>query len=189
MTVHGGERALGFCLNELEVGMLCIYKNKCETPGRALPIRMGRVLRLAEDVPKPFVVVESWWPLAKPDKYNGRDNLFGTWLPGAVPQVVGSSGKAKKPRVGGDNLMVDTVDVLLWPIELDSGASDHEGGGRIPFVVLHRVREWYGIDVADPVLTFAKRGFEFYSEAVQRVARDLHDQSRPDTQGKGRGKS
>lgn len=172
--------------------MLCIYKNRRETPGRPgciLPIRLGRVLRLAEDVSRPFVVVESWWPLAKPDKYNGRDNLFGTWLPGAVPQVVGSSGQAKKPRVGEDNLIVDTDDVFLWPIELDSGSTDHQGGGRIPFVVLHRVREWYGIDVAAPVLTFAKRGFEFYSEAVQRIARDLHAQSRPDTQGKGRGKS
>lgn len=168
--------------------MLCIYKNRRETPGRPgciLPIRLGRVLRLAEDVSRPFVVVESWWPLAKPDKYNGRANLFGTWLPGAVPQVVGSSGKAKKPRVGEDNLIVYTDDVFLWPIELDSGSTDHQGGGRIPFVVLHRVREWYGIDVAAPVLTFAKRGFEFFSEAVQRIARDLHAQSRPDTQGKG----
>lgn len=162
----------------MQAGILCLYRPRQLLTGMSvssMPIRLGRVLRVADDVPSsPFVVVESWWPLAKPEKFGNKLNLFGTWVAGPQPLIDGAP-LPKKPKSAGANgsvanqVLVELVDVLVWPVDVDRRCRDE--GVRIPFDALHYLRAAHGINVATHLLTFSKRGEAFLSEACVRDAR------------------
>ena len=170
----------GFGLDPLEVGMFCLYRSG-SVPGSALPIRLGKVLRIALEVQaSPFVVVQAWWPILKPEKYGDKLNLFGTWIPGPEPVVDNAPPPRKRAaRQLPDFLLVDMADVLVWPVALDMASSNHAGGGRIPFAALHHVHSVHNINVATPALSFSDRGKSFYVEVVKRVALQVHRQGGP----------
>ena len=70
---------LGFLHEDLAEGMMALYR---WAGAGGIPFRLGRVVRVVrESVRDPFVISESWWPVAKPEKYGDRLNLFGTWVP------------------------------------------------------------------------------------------------------------
>ena len=69
---------------ELEVGMMCVYRNKISAIGitvEACPARVGRVLRVVrETTDQPYVIIQSMWPVLKPDKFGDKVNVYGTWV-------------------------------------------------------------------------------------------------------------
>ena len=162
--------------------MFCVYRNSQSVPGlnpaALLPIRLGKVLRVAREVQScPFVVVESWWPISKPQKYGDKTNLFGTWVKCAAPIVEQDGFVPKKSArsASKDMLMIPLSEVLVWPLDLDAASSKYPDGGRLPFAALHCLRTAHGVDLADPAFTFAKRGKAFYFEVVKRVAQHAFD--------------
>jgi hypothetical protein len=176
------EGLAGYGVEPLEVGMFCCYKSSQLVPNvpgsPAIPFRLGKVLRVARDVQScPFMVVESWWPVLKPSKFGNKVNLFGTWVKCGEPiiEVDGAALKKACRPAARDMLMVPLTDVLVWPVDLDASSTKYPDGGRLPFAALHHMRSMHGIDLADPSLTFAKRGKAFYFEVVKRVAQHAHD--------------
>ena len=95
-----GHAQTAFQQDSLEDGMLVAYKNCGQAPAmsaRECPIRVGRILRLVSESPGlPYVVIESWWPLLKPAKYEGQPNVFGTWIPCSKPIVEPTAGPKEK---------------------------------------------------------------------------------------------
>ena len=68
LTVRGWAVAkASFQEGPMQAGMFSIYRPHAlltAMSASSVPIRLGRVLRVADDVPShPFVVVESWWPV------------------------------------------------------------------------------------------------------------------------------
>lgn len=175
------KRALGFCQEELEEGMYVLYRSNTSADNipvicSGLPVRLGRVLRLAREyASNPFAVVSGMWPILKKDKYGERMNPFGTWMICAVPKSM-ASGTSKKRRKSllqqeadtterGVNLMVSISDILVWPIELEDGATGRsEDSGRIPFNAIHYLRVHHGIDLSSAEFAFADRGQAFKAE-------------------------
>ena len=183
-VAHGEGGQVGFELEPLEVGMFCLFRNSHASPGMlssALPVRLGRVLRIASEVQSsPFVVVEYFWPVLKPDKYGDKLNLFGTWVRSAEPTVDKPVPARKKiARSVPEHIMVNMPDVLVWPVDLEEPSKKHPNGGRIPFAALLRLRTAHDIDLATPAFTFARRGKAFYFEVVKQAARRMHELYEP----------
>ncbi len=188
-AVHGGIRILhagigdlGYTIEPLDVGMIVIYVNRHTLYGispTALPIRVGRILRLVRESDKiyPYALIESWWPLLKPSKHgDGQINMYGTWIPCNEPITVEGNKKkqSKVDRSGGPQL-VEIHDVIVWPIELDAGSDSFQAGGRIPFTALHHARSTGKVDILLSRFIFTKRGNDFYMEVVKRVAATVRD--------------
>ena len=160
---------LGFLHEDLAEGMMALYR---WAGAGGIPFRLGRVVRVVrESVRDPFVISESWWPVAKPEKYGDRLNLFGTWVPASQPPT--QEPPKKRAAASGMRLMVPLGDFLVWPIELDKGSSGQPDGGRVPFVALHFLRTHCGIDVSHHTLSFAPRGQRFFMQLVKHVAGQL----------------
>ena len=162
----------GFGQDELENGMLCLFRNR--DPG--CPIRLGKVLRVVrEGSSDPYVVCESWWPILKPEKHGGRMNLFGAWVPCKQPLTEGPSKKKVAAAHGVGQLMVQISDVFVWPIELDPSDS-WPSGGHIPYAAFHYLRSVHGVDLAGPSFTFSKRGKAFFMEVAKLLAKHIHQE-------------
>lgn len=164
----------GYRLEELTAGMFVVYRNRGDTSGQ-LPVRLGKVLRTAEENrADAFAVVESWWPVIK-DKHAGMLNAFGTWVPADQPFAVESGqSRRKRTKFARENMsttsstqeIISWADLLVWPVELERGAfggdmaaSTH--AGRIPFGVFTYLQAHFGIDMARPEFAFARRGKQF----------------------------
>ena len=165
---------------------MAVYKNCGPSPAmsaRECPIGVGRILRLvSESSGLPYVVIESWWPLLKPAKYEGRPNVFGTWIPRSKPIVESTAGPPhKKPatsRKGPGQVIVSLTDVLAWPIDLDKGNPAFSDGGRIPFTALHYLRSRHGVDLSHHTFSFAKRRKAFYMECVAAATEHVRAEQR-----------
>ena len=170
--------------DDLEDNMLVLYLNTSATTKQQVPFRLGKILRVAhENIGDPFAVVESWWPVIKPEKFGRKLNLFGTWMPSASPTSV-STGASKKQRTSylqqqrqgmapsevlDSNEVVSLRDIVVWPVELEKGSFGKGAGGRIPFTALHYLRSQHRVDVSESQFTFADRGRTFHDE-VQKIA-------------------
>ena len=133
--------------------MFCLYRSVSPVPGlpnAALPIRLGKVLRIALEVQSsPIVVVQVWWPILKPEKFGDKLNLFGTWMPCPQPVTISEPPARKNARrQSSEFLMIDMADILAWPVDLDMSSSKHHGGGRIPFAALHHAHSVHNINLA-----------------------------------------
>jgi hypothetical protein len=174
--------SLGFRQEQLEENMMALYRNHDPINQKALPIRLGRVLRVSrENARDHFAILESWWPLLKESKYGRKLNAFGTWVASPHPTNM-PSGQTKRQRtsyaqnlpsssaaIGDTAQMVSLTDVLVWPIQLDKGGLS-DIGGRIPLSVFHYVRAHHGIDMSVPAYTFAARGQSFRDEVLKIAA-------------------
>ena len=166
----------GYCHDELETDMLAIFE--C-SKNRQLPIRVGRVLRIMRERSREsMVILESWQPVAKPEKYD-RANCFGTWAPPArVEQGSVRERSAKRRSRGGllDHVVTITIGkVLLWPLTLEAkeGQDSSDPSGKIPLVAMHFLREAGHKDLSGKEYTFSKRGVAFYNQVVKRTANFL----------------
>lgn len=164
----------GFELEPLRDGDFLLHRNTVDAPGvtqRQCPIRLAKALRVVtEATAEPYVVVETWWPRLKPEKYP-QPNMFGTWLPGSSPVVVG---KAKKPKTVAaltKQSILPLGAVLTWPIDVEETGS--EGGRRIPLAAFAHLRNAHNMDLSAPQFTFSKRGKAFYMDIAKSIARNL----------------
>ena len=176
LSSRSQEGQLGFCDEPTQDGMYCIFLSNSATAhfsAAQCPVRLGRVLRVVAEAAEPYVVVQSYWPLIKKDKYPGRCNLFGTWLPGLHPVVLPSPSKKAKPADG--TLTVTLSHVILWPIDPEP-RSNVENGLRIPLQAFHALRNTRNIDTSLPEFAFAPRGKTFYMETVKEAARWAYEQ-------------
>ena len=156
----------GYCSEPLQGGEFVLWASTHYAA--RLPIRLGRVLRIVGEDHSPYIVVESWWPLLKPQSYGARLNLFGTRAPRAEPIAIASGlGKKRRTRAllgceTGHQILVEMGDVMVWPIALEPGALDDEDtGGRIPFSALQCVQIHFPIVLTCEELAFSPRGQEF----------------------------
>ena len=88
-----------FGAEPLDAGAFCLYRAHTGASGtsrRACSIRVGKVSRVAPEVSEPFAVVETYWPLLRPNKCGEKVNLFGTWTKGADPVIEGEMPTNKK---------------------------------------------------------------------------------------------
>jgi hypothetical protein len=179
-NVAGGA---AYCDGEVEVDMMVIYRNRRTARGVTLdacPIRVGRILRIVQETAAPpFIIMESWWPVLKPDKYGKQVNLFGTWIASKAPRQQDPP-KAKRPATGPleDTLMVNLADVLVWPVTMVPGSEDVSDGFRIPFSVFHFLRDHKRVDLAATSFTFARRGLAFYTGVVKDIGRRAYEENK-----------
>ncbi len=160
-----------FCAGPLNNGDLALYHPGAH--GRGLPLRLGRALRVidsSESPGIPYVIMEAWWPLHKWESFGECLNLFGTWIPSALPVAVGTAIGSKertlliKRNIAHEQIMVDVSDVLVWPVVLEPGAVDAKAveNGTIPFAALRHARERCpGLDLSSAQVCFSRRGAEF----------------------------
>lgn len=166
-----GDADVGYCVEPYSEGDYILYR----TTNGQLPFRLGRLLRTVDEyASSPYVVVESWWPIAKPDTHGNMLNLFGTWVASSVPIRV-ASGLAKRQRtdvvlgssvVRDHQTIVDLCAILVWPIVLIKGSLSGEGG-MIPFDALTYAQMHYGIDLRTSELAFSRRGQEFIAYCLE----------------------
>ncbi len=170
--------AAPFEAQPLEAGMFCLFRAHLGATGiplQSCPFRLARVLRVADEVHRaPFVVVEPYWPLLRPQKYGSQVNLFGTWTRGMEPITDGDRPSKKRRADQQPGLMVDWKDVLVWPVDAEPRVGREPEGLRIPFPAFGRLR-YHGVDVATPAFTFSKRGREFFFDMCRDIAEHLHD--------------
>ncbi len=163
-----------FCAQPLKQGDFTLYHPG--PSGRGLPLRLGKTLRVvdsSESLGKPYVIMESWWPLHKRESYGECLNLFGTWIPSAAPLVLGTAIGTKqrsaivRQNLAHENIIVEASDVLVWPVVLEeSRAVDAKAvesqSGKIPFAALRHARECCpGLDLTSAGVCFSPRGVEF----------------------------
>ena len=169
-----------FGAEPLDAGVFCLYRAHTGAPGislQACPIRIGKVLRVAPEVSEPFAVVETYWPLLRPNKYGEKVNLFGTWTKGADPVTEGDMPR-KRARVGEmPAVMVALSEVLVWPVDVEESQPGDTEGIRIPLLTFDRLRR-SGIDLTEPEFTFAKRGKAFFLGVCKGIAEQLYDGAR-----------
>jgi hypothetical protein len=159
-----------------------LYRNTGSHPKLACescPIRVGKVVRLNHELDVPSVVVESWWPLMKPEKFGSRVNVFGTWLQSGAPISSGAAPRCKKPSGSTWSttqcVIVNLADVLVWPIIMEAGTSEYADGVRIPFGALNYLWQAHRINLALPTFTFSDRGKAFFEQAIWR----FHAEAQP----------
>ena len=165
---------LGFCDEPLADGMYCIFRSTLATShfsAAQCPVRLGRVMRVVAEAASPYAVVEGHWPIVKPDKFPGRANLFGTWLPGTSPTIMPPPSKRPKQDRGLIDVPLDTV--VLWPIETEPGK---EQGVRIPMEVFHNLRASHDMNLSSPSFAFARRGKAFFMACSKERARWIWEQ-------------
>ena len=182
ITVVGASAGnIGFCADCLADGMMVVYRNCATTPGdigTILPVRLGRILRLVDEVAVDvYAVVESWWPLKK-TKNGGRLNMFGTWIPGTYPRDADSGHPGKRQNVGRgpQHVMVRILDILVWPIDCESHKIDFPDGVWIPLEVFHYLRMHCDIDLSHYDYSWSKRGRSFYMEVIKHVGDAIRQQ-------------
>lgn len=181
ISVSGDQgTADSFCTEVWADGMMIVYRNTQTSAGvdpSAVPIRLGRILRLVDEVASDaYAVVESWWPVMK-DKGNGRHNIFGTWVQVSKPCTEANARPEKRAKTKQSaNLIVATKDILVWPIPAESGNSDFGDGLRIPFAVFHFLRAHHGLDLSHYEFSWARRGRAFYMEVIKDVATTIRQQ-------------
>ena len=162
----------GFELEPLKDGDFLIFRNQSDAPGvtrQQCPIRLAKALRVVTEATDPYVVVEGWWPRLKPEKYP-QANLFGTWLPGLVPVVVGKTKRTKTTAGLQKQNIVPLTVVLTWPIDVEEGPDD---GRKIPLTAFMHLRVAHSVDLSAPQFTFSKRGKSFYMDVAKSIARNL----------------
>ncbi len=172
---------LGLCQEPLADDMLVVYRwGETDT----LPFRVGRILRIVHEAAQPhlnYAVVESWWPLQDPDKYEGRLCAFGTWVPGATPPVkrVGNKRQRQSGSPAQGKVIVRLSEILACPMQLEPGNEDFPAGGRVAFRVLHSIRILYilhDIDVSHARFSFSRRGARLWREVVPEASANLREQ-------------
>jgi len=177
---EGAGASGGYGQGDLEIGMFCLIRTGAHVSGISAsqcPILLGKTLRIVHESSAEYAVVECWRPIMKADKFGENVNLFGTWLPSASP--TGDSGKKRATVRSRGTAMVPLHDVVVWPVDLEPGASEYPDGRRIPFSACHHLRDSHNIDLAHPCFTFADRGKAFYAEVVAHAAQSYHDTHKP----------
>ncbi len=163
-----------FCAQPLKQGDFALYHPRAG--GRGLPLRLGKTLRVvdaSESPGKPYVIMESWWPLHKHETYGESLNLYGTWIPSAAPLLLATAIGTKqrsalvRQNVVQEQIIVEEPDVLVWPVVLEvSEALDAKlrgnQSGKIPFAALRHAHECSpGLDLTSAKVCFTTRGGEF----------------------------
>lgn len=164
---------MGFCQSDLEDGNFCVYRNHGAAKDRC-PVRLGRALRIvdASQTPKPYIVMEAWWPVLRPEKYADQLNMFSGWQRGAEPSARDTPSKrAKTRRSALPTLMVEPANVLVWPVDLEKFIDDGPSpSGRIPLAVFHYLRSTCKVDLSPAHFTFSRRGKAFFDAVVTDIA-------------------
>ncbi len=155
-------------------GMIILFQHG----DAGIPIRVGRVMRVADEDPANiYVIIQGWWPFRK-EKNDNRLNIFGTWALSRSPIVLPSHVKKRRRREIVrenmdliDNRMIPVTNVLVWPVTLEEGNlgadSDNEDeaiaiqSGRIPFSAFVFLHLQHSIDCSDPQWCWGERGQEY----------------------------
>ena len=165
--------SVGYRQEDIAENMMVMFRNK-GLEAQQLPFRLGKVLRVAaESAADRYVVIETWWPLLKPDKFGQLLNAFGTWVPCAAP-VEMESNKSKKQRrsqcqqlpQNANKEIVNSQDLLVWPVELEEGWASGMTAGRIPFSAFDYIGVHFDIDMTKPEHAFAERGKAYVNAAT-----------------------
>ena len=160
----------------LVAGTYCLFRAQSGASGvslEACPVRLGRILRIADEVESsPFVVMEPYWPLLRPQKYGDKVNLFGSWMRGLEPCKDGERPTKRSRSTDLPGFMVAVANVLVWPVDVEE--SKQPGGLRVPLSAFKWLRR-RGVDLAKPCFTFAKRGKECYFDVCHEIAEELHE--------------
>ena len=172
---RGVEASQGYCLEPLDCEVFVLYRNRASISGvpcEQCPIRVGKVVRLNYELDVPSVVVESYWPLLKPSKFDSRVNVFGSWLRSGKPISDGAPASCKKPAGSAWSAtpctIVNVVDVLVWPLDMEDGTSAYPGSVRIPFSAFEYLWQAHALNLALPEFTFARRGQAYYERVVRQ---------------------
>ena len=157
--------AQGYDQAPLEVNEFCLYvqpERSMPVPSAHCPIRLGRVLRLVHEAAAPYAVIEAMWPVMKGIKHGQRTNLFGTWIVCSTPVDDDVSDALGMDRqLPSAAVMVELHHVLVWPVDVERGASAYESGCRIPFSAFRRLRDAHGLDLSGPAWAFSDRARKF----------------------------
>lgn len=176
-VLRPAEGAAPFESEPLDTGMFCLFRTQAGADGitlRACPIRLGKVLRVASEVGEAFAIIEPYWPLLRPEKYQDKVNLFGTWTLGNEPVVDGERMPKRRRVEQMPALMIDLADVLVWPIDVEQSERENPPGVRIPLLAFYRLRH-HGVDLATSEFTFAKRGKAFFLGVCKGIAEQLYE--------------
>ena len=175
-----GEGAGGYCLDPLECDMFILYRNT-GMHREQCPIRVGKVVRMNLDLEVPSLVSEAWWPVLKPEKFGDRLNMFGTWVQSAKPVSWTAPPAHKKPALSSwtatQCVMLNISDVLVWPVTMESGASEYTAGVRIPFSAIDHLWAAHQVSLGKPEFTFSDRGKAFFEESMWRWHSDRQARS------------